>query len=98
MKDIHKKVRTRETIENDKEIKEYVEMLRSHRWVKIIMTKMALDSDDHVERHSCDVDEGDKLICCRDKQFKDDLAKMKEELGRRQEAKAEASSAAVVES
>ena len=62
------------------------------------MTKMALDSDDdHVERHSCN-DDGDKLICCRDKQFKDDLAKMKEELGRRQEAKAEASSAAVVES
>ena len=30
----------------------------------------------------------------RDKQFKDDLAKMKEELGRRQEAKAEASSSA----
>ena len=28
--------------------------------------------------------------CFRDKQFKDDLAKMKEELGKRQEAKAEA--------
>ena len=33
------------------------------------------------------------MICSRDKQFKDDLAKMKEELGRRQEAKAEASAA-----
>ena len=34
----------------------------------------------------------------RDKQFKDDLAKMKEELGRRQEAKAETSSSAAAES
>ena len=33
-------------------------------------------------------------ILSRDKQFKDDLAKMKEELGRRQEAKAEVSAAA----
>ena len=31
LEDIHKKVRTRETIENSKEIQEYVEMLRSHR-------------------------------------------------------------------
>ena len=30
------------------------------------------------------------MNCFRDKQFKDDLAKMKEELGKRQEAKAEA--------
>ena len=31
LKDIHTKTRTRETIENDKEIKEYVEMMRTHR-------------------------------------------------------------------
>ena len=31
LEDIHKKVRTRETIENSKEIQEYVDMLRSHR-------------------------------------------------------------------
>ena len=37
LRDIHKKVRTRETIENDKEIKEYVEMLRSHRYIWWLM-------------------------------------------------------------
>jgi len=55
LKDIHTKTRTKETIQNDKEIKEYVEMMRTHR----------------------------------DKQFKEDLAKMKEELGRKEAEKAQ---------
>jgi len=45
--EIHKKVRTKETIENKKQIDECIEMMRSHR----------------------------------DKKFKDELAKMKEEVG-----------------
>ena len=45
--EIHKKVRTKETIENKKQIDECVEILRSHK----------------------------------DKKFKDELTKMKEEVG-----------------
>ena len=29
--DMHRKTRTKETMDNDKEVKEYVAMLRSHR-------------------------------------------------------------------
>jgi hypothetical protein len=55
LKEMHKKTRTKEAIQNDKEIKEYVEMMRSHR----------------------------------DQQFKEDLAKLKEEMAARAVRKAE---------
>ena len=63
---------------------------------KVVKMRMSWTHSGKMHSDVSITDQSKKFIIStlRDKQFKDDLAKMKEELGRRQEAKAEASSSA----